>query len=263
MNESICEVINDDNIEEILFLFINKLKDIEKLNKFKNILNKCSNKVIEKLNEETKQNIIQLTEINEEDNIFSLNNSQFLEPKGKFNVIFKEDCLILNNTTSGSFIIEWKIINHIILLPSPNTSTKDGNNLLFFILNTPILLKTKKQSIFCWQLNNSGTNYSTQYGPVHFNGKENEVVSGLTEALFGHPLCRPNKTLFQTSTGSSFLRCYKGVQEGTLFPLEQGILFSKPSIFIPSKDVGSIEAGRGGSALTRYIDLKVHLLKFI
>jgi hypothetical protein len=77
------------------------------------------------------------------------------------------------------------------------------------------------------------------------------------QALVSKPHARPNKALFQTSTGGSFMRCYKGVQEGALFPLAEGILFFKPALFVPSKDVGSIEAGRGGSAVTRYIDLKV------
>lgn len=257
MNESSSESICFNNCEEVILSLVNNLNDIEKLIKLKEILGKCSNKITEKLNEESKQSFLSST--SEGDNIFNLNNAQFNEPRGKFNVIFKEQSLIMNGT-SGSYVIEWKMISHLILVPSPTPSTKEGNNLLFFVLSTPVLLKTKKQSMFCWQLNNAGANHSAQYGPVHFNGKESEVVCGLIEALYGHPLCRPNKTLFQTSTGISFLRCYKGVQEGALYPLEQGILFCKPSIFIPSQQVASIEAGRGGSALTRYIDLKVMVI---
>jgi hypothetical protein len=88
-------------------------------------------------------------------------------------------------------------------------------------------------------------------------GSAADVISGLSSTLHAQRIIQPSKSFFQTSTSSTFLRCFKGVQEGVLFPLEQGILFLKPIIFHPANKVDSIVAGRGGSALTKYIDLIV------
>jgi hypothetical protein len=85
-------------------------------------------------------------------------------------------------------------------------------------------------------------------------------VSSLSATLGSTPLVTPDNAIFRTSKGKSFLKCYKGVQEGTLYPLKEGVLFFKPPLFIPSNEVASIMAGRGGSAQTRYIDLNVRLV---
>ena len=75
----------------------------------------------------------------------------------------------------------------------------------------------------------------------------------------GHKLEKPKPSVFATLQGGSkpFLRCYKGVQEGALYPLSSGLLFLKPMIFLAASEIESITAGRGGSAQTRYIDLIV------
>jgi hypothetical protein len=250
------------NVEDLVNLLIDNLPKGDgynrqaQLDQLREILSKCSSKVTELIGMESQRQVFDMT--TEEEVILKVPEAQFIEPRGKFEASLSESGLFLNGN-SGSCVVKWPQIDRIILLPNPTPSKKDGEKFLFFLLSTPVAFKTKKQSILCWSLTNGGPSLQSHYGPVHFTGKESEVVSGLTEALHSRPLCTPKRTLFQTSTGQSFLRCYKGVQEGVLFPLEQGILFFKPSIFIRSDQVASIEAGRGGSALTRYIDLKVRL----
>ena len=60
-----------------------------------------------------------------------------------------------------------------------------------------------------------------------------------------------------SSLSLNYFAILAGVQEGTLYLLKEGVLFFKPPMFIPSDEVASIMAGRGGSAQTRYIDLNV------
>jgi hypothetical protein len=249
------------NVDELVNLLVENLdrgedghNQLTQLNQLKEIISKCASKVSELIGTESQKQVFDMT--TDEEVILKISEAQFIEPRGKFEASLSANGLYLSGN-SGSCVVKWPQIDRIILLPNPTPSKKDGEKYLFFLLSSPVAFKTKKQSILCWSLTNGGPTLQSHYGPVHFTGKESEVVSGLTEALHSRPLCSPNRTLFQTSTGQSFLRCYKGVQEGALFPLEHGILFFKPSVFIRSDQVASIEAGRGGSALTRYIDLKV------
>ena len=47
----------------------------------------------------------------------------------------------------------------------------------------------------------------------------------------------------------------------TNFPIAMlgGLVFIKPLVFIPSENIASISAGRGGSGNTRYVDLQVDI----
>ncbi|CAM9950128.1 unnamed protein product, partial [Discosporangium mesarthrocarpum] len=87
------------------------------------------------------------------------------------------------------------------------------------------------------------------------SGKQVEaIVSGL-RGLSSLPCSMPDKGLFLTRDGRGFVRCYSGVQEGTLFPLAEGLLFLKPGVFLPRACITQVTCGRGGSAQTRYVDL--------
>ncbi|VEU34011.1 unnamed protein product [Pseudo-nitzschia multistriata] len=60
-----------------------------------------------------------------------------------------------------------------------------------------------------------------------------------------------------TTAGMPFVGCYSGVNDGVLFPLEEGLLFYKPPRFLPRAVLHSIACGRGGSGSdsSRYVDL--------
>eukprot|EP01034_Spumella_vulgaris_P024683 gene24683-31053_t len=56
----------------------------------------------------------------------------------------------------------------------------------------------------------------------------------------------------------SLYRKMKGIQEGAIYPLENGVVFVKPLLFLPAEEISSLTAGRGGGAgNTRYVDLKI------
>lgn len=48
--------------------------------------------------------------------------------------------------------------------------------------------------------------------------------------------------LFMVPLGicASFVKCYHGVNEGSLFPLKQGLLFMKPALFLPRTDIQEV-----------------------
>ena len=42
------------------------------------------------------------------------------------------------------------------------------------------------------------------------------------------------------SSPASFVKCYHGVNEGSLFPLKQGLLFMKPALFLPRSHIEEV-----------------------
>ena len=61
-----------------------------------------------------------------------------------------------------------------------------------------------------------------------------------------------------TTAGMPYVKCYEGVNDGILFPLEEGLLFFKPPKFVPRSTLHSIQCGRGGGD-SRYVDLVAEL----
>jgi len=67
-----------------------------------------------------------------------------------------------------------------------------------------------------------------------------------------------------TTAGMPFVSCYLGVNDGVLYPLEEGLLFYKPPRFLPRSDLHSIACGRGGGGgggESRYVDMVVQCQK--
>mmetsp|Transcript_55106 Transcript_55106/g.112519 ORF Transcript_55106/g.112519 Transcript_55106/m.112519 type:complete len:542 (-) Transcript_55106:1105-2730(-) len=63
-----------------------------------------------------------------------------------------------------------------------------------------------------------------------------------------------------TTAGMPFVSCYLGVNDGVLYPLEEGLLFYKPPRFLPRSSLHSIACGRGGGggdSSSRYVDMVV------
>jgi hypothetical protein len=88
-------------------------------------------------------------------------------------------------------------------------------------------------------------------------GKATDVVQEVLSTATGLTISKPSNTIFSSSKGAPFVRGYHGIQEGSLYLLGAGVLFIKPVIFLPVSAIDSVLAGRGGSATTRYIDLKI------
>ena len=67
-----------------------------------------------------------------------------------------------------------------------------------------------------------------------------------------------------TTAGMPFVSCYLGVNDGVLYPLEEGLLFYKPPKFLPRSNLHSIACGRGGGggdSSSRYVDMVVQCSK--
>jgi hypothetical protein len=88
---------------------------------------------------------------------------------------------------------------------------------------------------------------------------ESKVVCDTLHKTYGIKLQQPDPRLFRSATQKPFVRCYKGTQEGALYPLKCGLIFAKPLLFLTIDEIAALTAGRGGSGNTRFVDLKVKL----
>lgn len=64
-----------------------------------------------------------------------------------------------------------------------------------------------------------------------------------------------NKSIMQGQM--PYLKCYHGVNDGVIYPMEEGLLFFKPPLFIHRSTLHSIAVGRGGGS--RFVDLHATL----
>jgi hypothetical protein len=63
-----------------------------------------------------------------------------------------------------------------------------------------------------------------------------------------------------TTAGMPFVKCYAGVNDGVLYPLQEGLLFFKPPRFVPRSNLQAIACGRGGAGnASRYVDMVLTL----
>lgn len=63
-----------------------------------------------------------------------------------------------------------------------------------------------------------------------------------------------------TTAGMPFVKCYAGVNDGVLYPLQEGLLFFKPPRFVPRSFLQAIACGRGGAGnASRYVDMVLTL----
>lgn len=234
-------------------------KRMEKLMSLEKVLQGCSNYLAELIKKESKRIVSTSCEASTgtNDTIFEHPDASFLEPRGKFSVVLREKGLLVEGK-SGNFFLPWSNVTALISLPNPSTTKKGTDIFLFFILKEIIPFGKRQLKTACWNLSQGqSSDISISYGPLHFKGNITDAIPKLSSALVLKPLAIPDNSVFRTPSGKNYLSCYKGVQEGVIFPLKEGVLFFKPPLFIPSEEVESIVAGRGGSSVTRYIDLKV------
>ena len=117
--------------------------------------------------------------------------------------------------------------------------------------------KTTSKLLWCMS-KDEGKQYNASIRGHSITGSESEVASKWIYEGWKGEIVRPKKEIFVACNGKNvFLKCNKGVQEGSLYFLSSGILFLKPALFLPAETISTITAGRAGCSTTRYIDLNI------
>ena len=233
----------------------------EKLTKLKLLLTQSITEIGRLMAQTAKDDVMNAAGTAGGKNYLVINDAQLLEPRGRFNVTLSSEGMLLEGKQVTCFV-PWIKISHTACVPSNASSKKEGEELLTLLLSEPVKCNNKDLKTVVWNLSKAPgkdltVNHESSSTPII--GTEHMVVAALVGLCTNMPVVTPQKELFQSiATQKPFLRCYKGIQEGAIYPLQNGILFVKPALFITTENIASLSAGRGGGAgNTRYVDLVI------
>ena len=212
MEESLRSGNAEEFVTSLSKIELPNVSRLEKLKNFKSTLQKGLTLISAAILDEERKNasVIDLSD----SAVFTLEQAQMLEPRGRFKVVLSVDGLTMTGK-SGVLNLKWSDISVVAQVPNANCTKKDGEDILFMHLND-VSYMGKPLANLVWNLNKqSKEQHKASYGPMHYSGSECTVVSGVVEALSGKTIARPQAHLFTSLKQLPFLRCHKGTQEGT------------------------------------------------
>jgi hypothetical protein len=174
--------------------------------------------------------------------------------------------------------------------PQPPKTNKEGtfiiipgSYVLFILTPGSVEFRNKKLDQICFQLpqhksepiTDGGNMTAQQLTKVCIDRFENTIIEHIETCLHLHNriyrIYNPkyhniemiDTYIFKSDDGGAektimngampYIKCYSGVNDGVLYPMEQGLLFFKPPSFIHRSKLHSIAVGRGGGS--RYVDI--------
>lgn len=255
--DSIVSLWNKENeVEEIA----------QRLSEIKEFFTKSSNHLNSKISTENKK-VPTLNDNEMGDIEAEFPDLQLLEPRGRFKVNVMTKGLLIEGKSGGGFI-PFEEISYFILVPSHTSSKKEGEDYFAVMFEGTMKICGKDMKSILFNLSKTLPKQPKSSAEQPVEGEtpltESEKFIRAVRNISKERIHRPDSRLFRTvssSNSKSFLRCHKGTQEGAIYPLECGIMFIKPLLFIAADEIASLSAGRGGgSGNTRFVDLKVRNL---
>ena len=189
--------------------------------------------------------------------ILEVDNIQCFEPRGRFNLKVTSTNIFLEGK-QFSVLIPVESIAQIMCLPSFTSAKKEGEDYLAFHLKDSVKINNKESKQLLLNLMKIPNPSLRMNNTNDILTESNAIILAIQEAT-NLSINRPQTSLFSTvRENKSYLKCYRGTQEGAIYPLQCGIVFIKPLLFISTEEIASLSAGRGGGAgNTRYVDLIV------
>lgn len=191
--------------------------------------------------------------------LLEIDNVQCFEPRGRFNLKVTSTSIVLEGK-QFSVLIPVQSVEEIVCLPSFTSAKKEGEDYLAFKLEEPVKVNNKDSKHILLNLSRTN-NPSTRSVSGDNDLSESAAVMMAIQDATGVHISRPQASLFSTIRDQKpYLKCYRGTQEGAIYPLQCGVVFIKPLLFISADEIASLSAGRGGGAgNTRYVDLMVRI----
>ncbi|PNW86518.1 hypothetical protein CHLRE_02g089850v5 [Chlamydomonas reinhardtii] len=181
-------------------------------------------------------------------------------PRGKFDVGFSPEALVLSNAKS-SVVVPVAAITHVAILDQIPQDTKK-RCLMFVVLerNGPAVMNGKQrlEAVIIQTLETEELRAVTSKGEA----LDGPAAAVLCEALAlvkpgFEEFIAPDPDLFRTAKGHLGVSAYVKASPGHLFPLRGGLLFAeRPPMFLPLADVLAVEYRRPQSAT---FDLVLHV----
>ena len=152
---------------------------------------------------------------------------------------------------------------------------------VLLVLNEPVNYKNKSLQQICFALPTalpewkcdeddeddwSGLDHSDQWMRVlcrALNQESKNVIRVLNPAVPASSstfwryqfASHDDESTSTTTGGMPYIKCYHRLQDGALYPLQEGLLFFKPPLFLHKSQLHSIACGRQGNDNSRYVDM--------
>jgi hypothetical protein len=170
---------------------------------------------------------------------------------GKFQLTVHQKGLVAvkSNNEAIQMVIPQGCVTHILLFPKPEDFKVTGSSkkaptsdLVLMCLEPPVIFQNKPASQICIQL--PWEKIQGALGPSSNETSEDTTDSWLqlltqslgSQAVVSRVVRQKGGNSFSsfqlpgtstTTAGMPFVKCYHGVQDGALYPLEEGLLFFK------------------------------------
>jgi hypothetical protein len=192
--------------------------------------------------------------------LLEMANVQCFEPRGRFDLKITTTHIVLQGK-QFSVLVPVDSVAQVMCLPSFTSAKKEGEDYLAFQFSQTVKINNKDSNQILLNLMRT-TNPTTKSNTGDNDVNESAAVIMAVQAATGLHVQRPQASLFATCRDQKpYLKCYRGTQEGAIYPLQCGVVFIKPLLIIPADEIASLSAGRGGGAgNTRYVDLVVSVL---
>ncbi len=214
-----------------------------------------------------------------------------INPRGKFLLSLHDNGIMLQNPKKEEeqIIISKEAVEHAVWFRKPEDyrslkQLKEGSkkpipgHMVLMCLEDGITFRNKALKQVCFQL----PSYAAPSVETDEDIKQKDWHTALNSALMSEnekitcvrakmdtQTCNTKKGyMFQagegsgntstTTAGMPFVGCNRGFNNGALFPLQEGLLFFKPPLFVPRSSLASISCGRG-SGQSRFVDMVVQL----
>ena len=192
--------------------------------------------------------------------LLEIDNVQCFEPRGRFNLKVTSTSIVLEGK-QFSVLIPVQAVEEVLCLPSFTSAKKEGEDYLAFKLEESVKINNKDSKTILLNLSRTNNPSTRSVSGDNDQSEATAVMMTIQDATGVH-ISRPQASLFSTIRDQkSYLKCYKGTQEGAIYLMPCGVVFIRPLLFISADEIASISAGRGGGAgNTRYVDLMVRKL---
>jgi len=171
-----------------------------------------------------------------------------LQPRGKFELALHPNTVVFKGKAQ-SVVLEKSNIELMLHLPHPPPAqggcvVDKAKTLLFIVLKSAITVGKSKLASLALSLDNNTKMALT--GPMaplpeKLDGTQSTVVAKAMECVLGSSWIHPSPKYFTNSKGSSHLKAYLKANEGLLFLLPSGLVWTKPLQFIPASTIEDVD----------------------
>mmetsp|Transcript_8512 Transcript_8512/g.12323 ORF Transcript_8512/g.12323 Transcript_8512/m.12323 type:complete len:438 (-) Transcript_8512:893-2206(-) len=181
-------------------------------------------------------------------------------PRAKLTCSLLIEGIYCVNSKKESFsILPQNLPKVIVFTKAEDMRKKEVRQMILLVLKEEVSFKKKPLNQICFQLPQKDPSVFLEKLQKCLRVSKDETCYVGGEGNRWNFKSHDEGNTSTTTAGMPFVTCYKGVQDGHLYPLEEGLLFFKPPHFIPRQSLHSIACGRGASGSSRYVDMNVQL----